>query len=226
MSHMAYVMDLSSFTLSRFVEVLTTVELIPSRRALADHIVDVAARLEADGVSDLEALRRLLTNKNGHEALARHVGVDVDYVTLLRREVNSYRTKSTPLANLKVFTEAEVESLAADGVRSTRDIYERAARRADRGQLADRHDLDTDRLNTALGMSNLVRINGVGPAFARFLLDLGMRGPEDVLVIDANEIVRRYNESITGQPGQPKLRVEDIEFCRRFSEGLDSDIEW
>jgi hypothetical protein len=226
MSHMPYAMDLSSFSLTRFVQVLTTVDLLPSRRVLADHIGDVAARLEADGVSDLAALRRLLTNKSGYEELALKLDVDVDYVTVLAREVNSYKTKPMPLAKLNFASVGELAKLAGEGIRSTKDLYERCAAKDDRAALRTKLGIGADRLEVGLQLANLVRINGVGPAFAQFLVELGVRGPEDIVAVDAEEIVDRYNASIADRPNQPKLRTEDIEYCKRFCKGLQADVEW
>ena len=146
-------------------------------------------------------------------------------MTLLNREVNSYRSKPVPLSKFDVFTEAELDRLAAAGIRSTKHLYERAATRSQRAELLGRLDLADDRLLAALELTNLVRINGVGPAFAHFLRGLGVRGPEDVLRTDTADILRRYATSVAGEPSRPKLRVEDVEYCKRFSIGLSSDIE-
>ncbi len=223
---MAYSLDMRGFSLHRFEEILTTVELLPSRRPLAEHISAVVPLLERMGVDDLEALRKLLAKKTRYGELADQLEVDEEYLTLLNREVNSYKTKPVPLARLGSLCDAELATLAGEGIRSTKDLYERCAARQDRVALARQFDIDDARLETTLQMANLVRINGVGPAFARFLIDLGLRGPEDVLATDTEELVRRYEESIRLQPGQPKLRTEDIEYCKRFSLGLQTDVEW
>lgn len=158
--------------------------------------------------------------------MAIELSVTEDYLTLLSREVNSYRSKPVALSKLDVFTEAELDRLAAAGIRSTKNLYERAATRSQRAELLRQLDVADDRLLAAVELSNLVRINGVGPAFAHFLRSLGVRGPADVLRTDTGEILRRYTASVTGAPSHPKLRVEDVEYCKRFSVGLSSDIEW
>ncbi len=220
-----YSTDLSQISLVAFEETLLTVDLLPSRRALADHISAVVPRLEELGVEHLEDLRKLLADKRGHEQLAGELAADPEYVRLLNREVNSYRSKPLPLAKLDVFTEGELERLVAVGIRSTKDLYERTGLPAQRSALL-RVGLDGRRLLAALELSNLVRINGVGPSFARFFRDLGMCGPEDVLEMETREIIARYEESVADNPDQPKLRVEDIEYCKRFARWLSEDIVW
>jgi len=223
---MPYARDLSAFPLRRFAEVLATVELIPSRRILADHIADVAARLETNGVSDLEALRKLLASKERYDRLSRQLGVDADYLTLLNREVNSYKTKPVPLAKLEYLTDSELAALDGAGISSTRALYDRCADKRDRLALTEELGIKITRLDEVLRLANLVRINGVGPAFARFFLDLGVLGPEDVRAIATDEIIRRYEASIADDPDQPRLLDEDIQYCKRYCEGLQDDIEW
>lgn len=223
---MAYSMDLSRFSLRRFEAVLTTAELIPSRLPLLDHIRSVVPCLEAMGIEDLAALRRLLADKTSYGELGKQLHVDRDYVTLLNREVNSYRTKPMPLARLDCLSADELEALAAVGIRSTKTLYERCAGKDDRTDLAAQTGVDLERLTEALRLSNLVRINGVGPVFAHFLSDLGVNGPEDVIRISTEELVRRYEASVAGRPKQPRILAEDIEYCKKFSEGFQPDIEW
>ena len=223
---MPYSLDLRTITLDRFAEILTTFELLPSRKVLADHITSVVARLEEIGVGNLEELRRLLADKDEHAALGERLGVDDAYLTLLNREVNAYRTKPTPLAKLEVLTEDELITLKGTGITSTKHLYDRCRQKAARIELATEAGIDLSRLETALRMANVVRINGAGPAFARFFLDVGLSTPEDFRELDPAAVAEQYNASIADDPSQPRLRSEDIDYCKRFSEGLYTDVEW
>ena len=223
---MPYSLDLRTITLERFAEILTTFELLPSRKVLADHIQPVVAELARMDVTDLESLRRLLADKKRYAALGPQLGVDEDYLTLLNREVNAYRTKPTPLAKLEVFTDDELELLKGTGITSTKHLYDRCCVKAVRTELIADTGVDVGRLETALLMANLVRINGAGPIFARFFLDIGLTTPEEFRRLDPAEVADRYNASVADDPAQPRLRSEDVDYCKRFSEGLYTDIEW
>lgn len=223
---MAYALDLSTFTVRRFAEITTTAQMLPSRQTLADHISDVVPRLEEMGVADVGELRRRLSDKSGYPELATQLGVDESFLNLLNREVNAYRTKPVPLAKLEVFGDEALQRLADVGIKTTRNLYERCATKADRAELCTLVGLDHEDLLTALTMANLARINGAGPVFARFLMDLGLRGPEDVVAVDTDSVIERFEASDSFDPKGPKLRPEDIEYCKRFCEGLHTDIEW
>lgn len=223
---MAYARDLSAFPLTRFAAVLKSVALLPGRLVLAEHIDDVVSRLVAEGVTDLDALRKMLARKGSAHVVADRLGVDVEYLTLLRREVNSYRTKALPLRQLEVFSDGELERLAANGIRSTEHLYDACLRRADRAQLARTLDVAPQHIEDALGLANLSRIGGVGPAFAWVLMNLGIRGPDELLALESNEVVNLYNASLGNDPAQPRVVSKDIDYCKRYAEGLQADIEW
>ena len=223
---MAYPLDLSTISLERFQEILTTFELLPSRKVLADHMAEVVARLGAEDVTDLDALRKLLADKKRYPELAERLGVDGDYLIILNREVNAYKTKALTLARLEVFSDEELTALAGAGITSTKHLYERCCLKAERENLVSDLGIDLARLENALKMANLIRVNGAGPSFARFFIEIGLTRPEDFRDIDPVEIADRYNASIADDPSQPKLRHEDIDYCKRFSEGLQTDIEW
>ena len=219
-----YSIDLASISLSEFATTLLTVELLPSRQALADHIERIVPLLADRGVDDLAGLKKLLADKGGHADLADELGVDIDYLKLLNREVNSYVSKPVPLAKLGSLSDDELATLKATGIKSTKDLYVRSSSRADRVAVASETSIAPERLDRSLRLANLVRINGVGPAFAKFLLEAGIAGPQDFLGQDLERMVAHYKAHVGDNA--PKLRIEDLEYVQRYCRGLSEDIEW
>ena len=221
-----YSTDLTTISLESFEETILTIDLLPSRRLLADGISAVVPGLSRMGVENLEDLRRLLRDKRRYADLAAGLGVDETYLAVLNREVNAYVSKALPLAQLGALTDQELQRLKKAGITSTRALFERCLLVSERVSLSANLGIDDDRLDLAVDLSDLVRINGVGPSFARFLRDLGVCGPHDFNSIDATDVLDRYHESIAGAstPG-PRLRLEDLEYCRRFSLHLSNDVE-
>lgn len=218
-----YSIDLTSISLDEFCETLLTVDLLPSRQALADHVAAVVPKLAGRGVDDLGGLKKLLASKNRYPELADELEVDTNYLTLLNREVNSYVSKSVPLAKLELLSGDQLRRLRSVGIKSTKDLYERCALRSERAVVASETGIAPDRLEHALGLANLIRINGVGPAFAEYLLDAQVTGPADFIDRDLQQMADDY----AAQVGDgPKLRIEDLEFVRRYCRSLPEEIEW
>ena len=218
-----YSINLASISLEEFAETLLTVELLPSRKMLADHIAAVVPKLMAQGVADLGGLRKLLANRGRYDELANQLGVAVDYLTVLNREVNSYVSKPVALTKLELLSDDELGELRSIGIKSTKELYERVAARDARVAVQQETEIDMARLEYALGLANLIRINGVGPAFADYLLAAGIRGPQDFLGRDLHEMVADYAAKVSEGP---KLRIEDLEYVQRYCRGLTEDIEW
>jgi hypothetical protein len=222
-----YSTDLTSISLDAFEETILTIDLLPSRMMLAEEITDVVPELKRMGIDNLEDLRGLLRDKARYAELAASLSVDEKYLIVLNREVNSYVSKPVSLSQLDVFEEPELERLRMARIRSTKELYERCALPSGRRAVAVEHDLDGKPLARALALSDLIRINGVGPAFAHFLSSLGVRSPRDFNSTDPLEILERYRHSVgDGAASGPELRLEDLEYCRRFSLHLSNDIEW
>ena len=221
-----YAFDLSAVSTDDFGATILEIDMIPSRRVLKTHISEIVASLHRHDIDDLEALRRLLKDKRGYSELATGLGVDEQYLTLLNREVNSYVTKPLPLARLERLFEEELERLATASVTSTRHLYERCATKSGREALANETRIAFERLTGVLGLCDLVRITGCGPASARAFWDLGIRGPRDYLATDSETIQRRYADYTEKETGRREvLGLVDIDYCRRYCEGLSDDIE-
>jgi len=221
-----YSTDLTSISLDAFEATILTIDLLPSRKLLAEGITDVVPEFKRMGINTLEDLRVLLREKGRYPELAASLSVDEKYLTVLNREVNSYVSKPVSLSQLDLFEDAELERLRMARIRSTKDLYEQCALPSERRAIAVEHALDGERLARALELSDLVRINGVGPAFAHFLSGLGVRSPHDFNSTDPLEILERYRHSVgEGAASGPELRLEDLEYCRRFSLHLSNDIE-
>jgi len=212
-----YSIDLTKITLDEFQEILTSIDLLPSRRVLLENLPKVIAALQENGISQLESLRKWLANKQKYSQLAASLAVSAEYLTILNREVNSYLSKPIPLAALGILTESELTTL---GIKTTRELYEQATTPALRQQLATRCSIPPEKILHALQLSDLLRINGVGPAYAALLWQIGVQSAAGYLHLPSAEILARC------QQAGAKLGLKDVEYCKRFCRKLDSDIEW
>lgn len=215
-----YAIELEKITLDEFQEMLTSINLLPGRRILLDGLSGVIEQLQQKGIRHLEALRKLLQDKKRYPELAASLPVSTDYLTVLNREVNSYLSKPVSLSLLNVFSEMELEKLAGAAIKNTKDLYEQALTPAHRQEIVTRLALPLEKVIRALQLSDLLRINGVGPAFAAILLQINIYNAADYLRCPSAEILARC------QQAGVKLGLKDVEYCKRFCRKLDTDIEW
>jgi hypothetical protein len=222
-----YSTNLERISLDEFQEILSTVELLPSRKFLLNGLSNLIEKLKQKGIVHAAALQKLLKNKKRYPELADELSVSPDYLTVLGREINSYESKPVPLSKLDVFSDTELKLLEMEGLKSTKDLYERGLTPSDRKAMAEELTISQDKIVTALELSDLLRITGVGPVYAKILKEMGINNASSFLEIDSQEAVEGYKR-INAAKGYSKvnLSIKDIEYVKRFCQKLDSDIQW
>ena len=222
-----YSTDLERISLDEFQEILLSIELLPSRKILLDGLSTLIEKLKQRGIDHLETLQKMLKNKKGYLELAGELAVSVEYLTVLNREINSYVTKPVPLSKLDVFSDTELKQLEGARLKSTKDLYERGLMPADRSTLSERSSIPQEKIVAALELSDLLRITGVGPVYAKILKEMGINNAKAFLEIDSQDAVERYKR-INAEKHYSKvnLGIKDIEYVKRFCQKLDSDIIW
>ena len=223
-----YGTDLSRITLDEYAVILRHQDLLPSRRILLEGLDGVLEGLAGRGVSDLAGLSSFLKDKKAYAGLADHLGTTAEYLNVLRRDIAGYVPKPMPLVRTGLLAAEERDALAAAGVRTTADVYDRARRPAGRDRLSEETGLPRSRIDAIAGYADLLRVNGIGSAFVLFLSGIGIRNVSDLLTTPVAEIMKRYRSALAdGEgPGGPELRDADVEYCLRFARLLDNDIEW
>jgi hypothetical protein len=222
-----YSTDFERISLDEFQEILWSVDLLPSRKILLDGLSTLIEKLKKRDIDHLGELQKLLKNKKRYPGLAGELTVSVEYLTVLNREINSYVTRPVPLTKLDAFTDAELERLEVAGLKSTRDLYERGLTPFDREALSEQLSIPQDKIVAALELSDLLRINGVGPVYAKILKEMGIKNAALFLEIDPQETVEAYRR-INAEKHYSKvnLGIKDVEYVKRFCQKLDFDIQW
>jgi hypothetical protein len=219
-----YSIDLKQISLNEFKEMLTSVDLLPGRRILLDELSQVVERFKGSGLGNLAALQKMLNDKKQYPELAKAWSVSLEYLTILNREINSYVSKPYPLSELGIFPEAELHLLENEGLKTTRDVYEQCAAKAARRDLSEQLGLAEEKILAALEWADLLRINGIGPVYAKILRTLGIRNAGDYLQADSGDLLARYQK--VNAEHKAHLGIKDIEYCKRFCRKLSADIEW
>ena len=193
-------------------------KLIPSREPLKDGLADKTTLLEAQGIKNLGDLIANLKSKKKLEDLAASTGIDPQYLNLLRREANSYLPNPVALNKFTGFSDRDIASLAAEGIKNSRHIFERLEDDQDLEDLAEAAGVDQGVLTELLGLADLVRAYGVGPAFARILYDTGIHSIAELREYSPQEVIDLYQEQ-TGKKAD--FSISDIKFCLDLVQALD-----
>jgi len=217
-----YCIDLEQFSLEQFRRMLETKDVPPSRRILLEEMDERFAALASMGIENLAELRAALKSKAKRETFAQESGLFLDYLVILRREVNSYVSKPFNLAKIPGVNLEHVEKLAAVGVKHTKHLFERAMSPADRAALAEQAGVPGDALLELVKLSDLARIVGVGPVAVRLLYDVGVDTPETFLAHSVDDLLEKVRAVKEGA----YLTAKDIEYCLETARHLPLAVEY
>ncbi len=217
-----YCIDLEQLSLEQFRHMLETKDILPGRRILLEKMDKRFAVLAAMGIKNLAELRTALSSKTKRAAFAEASGLPLEYLVILRREVNSYISRPFNLDKIPGVKPEHVERLAAMGIKHTKHLFTRALSPADRAALAEAANIPDDALLELVKLADLARIVGVGPVSVRALYDVGIETPEAFLTYSEEELlakVRTTEEMATASR-------KDIAYCVETAQYLPKAIKY
>ena len=142
----------------------------------------------------------------------------VDYLIILKREAGSYFPKPVPLNKFSGVDTQILLKLEKLGLKNSKQLFNATRTSEDRQNLCSEMEIPDQQLMELVYLSDLVRLYGVGPAFARLLYDVGIKSVDSFLEYGPREIVRIYEEK-TGKKAD--FAEKDIQFSHEMARELD-----
>jgi len=222
-----YHIDLERFSLERFRDILITGEVLPGRKILKEKISERFEILKSMGIRNLKELIEALKTKVKVERFSQESGLPKDYLIILRREANSYIPRPVNLKDIPGVDSEYIERLAAVGIKHTKHLFERARFKRDRAELSRLVNVPSDALLELVKLSDLARIGGVGPVFARIFLDAGIDTLEKLSNSSADEVFER-TIAVNKEKGYTKVMatLKDVKVCVNTARELPKVIEY
>lgn len=175
-------------TLDDLRERLETADLIPSQEPLRDRLAGRFDLLTGIGIASIADLRSRLKDRRSVEKLAHDSTVEVDYLMLLRRAVNSFHPKPRPLRTFAWLDHDVLTALEAVGVKNSGQL----GRATENGpvELAEQAGVPTAELATLSSVAGLLRVQWVSPNFGRALVAAGFPSARAVAQADPDVLSR------------------------------------
>jgi hypothetical protein len=185
---MAYHIDAENVRLADLRKRIEATDLVPSRVPLLTQLGMKMRALEQQGITTLAQLRNELKNAKRLEAVANATGIEIQYLTLLRREIESYFPKPCTLKVFNWLPQGEIAKLARHGIRDTADLYEAASSAKRRTQLAESTGVDAATLAALARLADLTRVQWVSPTTARMLVAAAYDSASKVAAAEAEDL--------------------------------------
>ncbi|HSR04361.1 MAG TPA: DUF4332 domain-containing protein [Proteiniclasticum sp.] len=199
---MKYNLDLEKLSAKTYMSIIKSQNLLPSRKILLQNIEENFAFFERKEIQYVSQLRRSLSTPKKISSFAEESGISEEYLTILKREMNSLEQKPVLISSFPDIDLELVSRLDELGVRNSKDYWEQ--------NLSESKEL--------LCLCDLVRINGVGPIAAKVFYEAGYQSVSDVAEADAAVMLEKtsaVNES--RQYFKAKLGLKDMQFCIDFA---------
>ena len=209
-------------SLKRFQASLESRELIPSRVMLKEKLQSRFSTIHSAGVNTLEDLIDVLKNKPKVEAFSKKTGLGIDYLTLLKREASSYFPNPVQLNKFPGVNSQAILKLEKAGIKNSKQLLDRAVEIGNRKALSSESGVSEDDLNELIHLSDLSRLYGVGPVFARMLYNIGIDSVKSFIHHSAEDIIKIYEEI---NKNKADFTLSDIQFTLEMARELELIIE-
>ncbi len=169
-----YSIDFSKYSLQKFKESLKNREMIPSRVILKEDLEERFQSLKDNGINSLKDIVDALKTKQKIEAFSQKSNLPIDYLTILKREVSSYHPNPKKLSSFPDVDASAITALEKKGIKNTRQLFNEVKINSDINQLSASTGVSVKILEELSSLSDLCRLYGVGPVFARIIYDAGI----------------------------------------------------
>jgi len=166
-----YYLDLGTYSLTKLKNLFKTTRLLPSQQILLEKIDEKFTCLEENGIENLEQLQRALKTKSAIQFFSKATGLPIDYLTVLRREVNSYQPKPIDLKDFPGVDAYVVRKLHQVGIKNTEQLFPYVLTRQARSEFAEQNQIEYEDILELTKLTDVARIKWVGPKFARLLIE-------------------------------------------------------
>jgi len=217
-----YQIELEKYSIKKFMNSLQSRDMIPSRIGLKEELNERFGILEKNDIRNLKELIDALKTKQKIERFSQDTGLSIQYLTLLNREAKSYLSKPIRLDKFPGAQPEYLERLEKIGIRNTKQLFLESQNNEKREKLYRETGLPVEVLNELIGLSDLSRIYGVGPVFARMIYDVGIKSVKEFVENTAEDFIRIYEEQ---SQKKADFGVGEIQFSLELARELDIAVD-
>lgn len=219
-----YHLDLSSVPLDAFFSTLRKGNISPGRSILLEDTDGRRKTISTAGVQTLGDLIDALKTKKSLASFATKTALTVEYLTILRRQGQSWLPSPVQLSRFPGVAEALVTVLGNEGITHSKHLWESVARNAP--VAPDIEVSFPSAYRDLVGMADLVRVPGIGPVFARAFLEIDIVDTSRLASNEAAQVALLLADAPTLQGyNGPPVTQWDIEYCVWFSQLLQGQTK-
>lgn len=224
---MGYYLDLSKISLDQFRKKLESTQLMPSQKILKENSEEKFNTIKAQNIKNMHELQQALKTKDRVNKFSEATSLPVDYLTILRREVNSYHPQARKIKDFPCLQEKTIHELMKLGIKTTVDLYERIVTKAQREKLKQQINIDENEVLLLAKLTDVSRLRYVNQAFATLLVSTKYDTVEKIQKVDYLELHDHLMDVNTGKKYfRGSIALEDMKLFVDDSKYVSLDIEF
>jgi len=224
---MRYYVGLERITLEEFFSKLQEVSVLPSQKVLREAPEERRLCLQKQGIHHLHELEAALKSKRRIAELSAKTGLTLDYLTLMRRELDRYHPRPIVFAEIPGLNEHVLEKLSQNNIRNTMHLFDMVITAENRQHLADRTGITLDEVAELTRLADVSRIMWTTPAFVRLLVEAGYDSVEKIADADCRTMYERLAATNGAKSYyRGRLTERDIWLFIRYAKDVPQIINW
>lgn len=221
-----YYIDLSAISIDSLKDKLKTEDLLPSQQILREDMEERFRKIKSYGLKTVEDLKKALKTKKEVNCFALKTSLPADFLTVLRREINSYHPRPRKIKDFPGISDTTKNNLEKIGIKTTVDLFNRVTTMKKREALEKEIGPIGEEMLLLAKLTDLSRLRYVNETFAALLADSGYDSLQKIREADHSEMhkelisVNNEKEIFKGNFG-----LHDIRFLIREAAAIQPGIE-
>jgi hypothetical protein len=177
---MGYYIDLFEITLKDFTQKLKRTELLPSQQILKENMDAMFQRIEENDIHNVGELQQRLKTKAKVAAFSEKTTIDINYLTVLRREINGLHPEPREVAGFPYVSPKIKEKLLSIGIKTTVDLFETIKNNEVRSAIQSKLSCSAEEVLYLAQLVDVSRLRYVNQIFGTLLVATGYDSIEKV----------------------------------------------
>lgn len=224
---MGYYIDIENISIDKYRDIIKSTDLLPGRMILKDNIDTNFNLIKNQSINSVGELLKVLKDKKKINEFSVNSGLDENYLTILIREIKSYRQKPNKISDFPNIPDDVTLKLENTGINNTLQLFDKILSPKRRLEISKQIEVSENEILKLAKLTDLSRIRWVNHTFAFVLFEVGYDTVEKVANADyyaLYEAVKQLNNERKIFKGH--IGVHDMKLCVDAAKDISLEIEY
>jgi hypothetical protein len=224
---MGYYIDLSKISLDDLKNKIKSSDLLPSQLILKQGIDEKFKVLEEFDIKNMDELKGKLKNKRNIKELSKGTSIKTEYLTILRRYVNSFHPPPRKIRDFPALSHETVDKLIKAGINTTPQLYERTFKKELRDDLKTELEISDEEILFLTKLADVSRLKYVSPIYATLIVYSDYDTAQKIRNADYNNFYKqlvKINENKKLYKG--RINLKDVKYLVNETDYVTLDVEY